>query len=91
LSEWGEEKECRGHMTATHDMAALLAPSASFSTSTTPRRTNNIGGAYVLEIARTSSHYVASTSAPKNTIHLFDRSSFAPVRALAGHGGKTRE
>jgi WD40 repeat protein len=52
-------------------------------------RTNNIGDPYALEITRTASHYVASASAPKNTIHLFDRSSFAPVRALAGHEGGT--
>jgi hypothetical protein len=66
-----------------------LLASASFIGHTSPRRTNNIGDAYVLQIARTASHYVASASAPKNTIHLFDRSSFAPVRALAGHEGGT--
>jgi WD40 repeat protein len=66
-----------------------LLASASFSAFTTPRRTNSIGDAYVPEIARTASHYVASAPAPKNTIHLFDRSSFAPVRALAGHEGGT--
>jgi WD40 repeat protein len=68
---------------------STLLASTSFSTLTSPRRTNNIGDAYVLEIARTASHYVASTFAPKNTTHLFDRSSFAPVRALAGHEGGT--
>jgi WD40 repeat protein len=66
-----------------------LLASASFTGYTSPRRINNIGDAYVLEIARTRSHYVASASAPKNTIHLFDRSSFAPVCALAGHEGGT--
>jgi WD40 repeat protein len=66
-----------------------LLASASFTTFASPKRTNNIGDAYVLEIARTASHYVASASAPKNTIHLFDRSNFAPVYALAGHEGGT--
>jgi WD40 repeat protein len=69
--------------------APSLLASASFTRHTSPRRTTTIGDVYVLEIARTASHYVASASGPKNTIHLFDRSSFAPVRALAGHEGGT--
>jgi WD40 repeat protein len=92
--EWGGEKGCRGHMTATRLLphgppTPTFLASASFTTFASPKRTTNIGDAYVLEIARTASYYVASASAPKNTIHLFDRSSFTPVRALAGHEGGT--
>jgi WD40 repeat protein len=62
-----------------------LQASSLFTTQTLPKRTSQIGDAYVLQIARTASHYAASASAPKNSIHLFDRSTLSLVHTLQGH------
>lgn len=63
-----------------------LVDSPSFSiTSTTVKSTLIPSEAYVLSLATSSSHYAASSSAPFNVIHLFDKADFRKVRDWTGH------
>ena len=64
-----------------------LAESPSFTTTSRPIKSVSLSSdAYVLTLASAHSHYAASSSAPLNAIHLYDKSDLRPVGQLAGHG-----
>ena len=64
-----------------------LVDAPSLVRSHKPIKTETLSsGAYVLSLAALSSVYAASSSAPVNAIHLFDRNSFQVTGQLPGHG-----
>ncbi|TFK56234.1 WD40 repeat-like protein [Heliocybe sulcata] len=63
-----------------------LVASDSFATlSETSKSTTVPSGSYVLSLASLPSCYAASTSAPSNTIHLYDKSDLRVSSTLGGH------
>ncbi|TCD66828.1 hypothetical protein EIP91_000906 [Steccherinum ochraceum] len=63
-----------------------LVDSPSLSVSSTPATSTRLPSeAYVLSLASTSSGYAASSSAPSNSIHLFDKADFRKIRDWVGH------
>lgn len=54
-------------------------------TATTRKATTLASGAYVLSLVSLSSSYAASSSAPSNTIHFFDKSDFRKIREVTAH------
>lgn len=64
---------------------ALVNSSSFTSTNKTIRTVTLPGNAYVLSLASLPSHYAASSSAPTNAIHLFDKSNLRTVSTLPGH------
>ncbi|KAH8106301.1 WD40-repeat-containing domain protein [Cristinia sonorae] len=63
-----------------------LLDSPSLHISHTPVRSSSLPAqAYVLSIAASSSHYAASSSAPSNSIHLFDKADFRKLREWIAH------
>lgn len=63
-----------------------LVDSPELTSYSTPIKTVSLPSeAYVLSLASLSSYYAASSSAPTNGIHLFDKSNLRPVAQLAGH------
>ncbi|EIN10211.1 WD40 repeat-like protein [Punctularia strigosozonata HHB-11173 SS5] len=65
-----------------------LRPSPTLHYSTRPLATAALPSeAYVLALARTSTHYAAAASAPSDAIHLFDRTSLRGVGTFPGHPG----
>lgn len=51
-----------------------------------PRKTTSLPSeAYVLALASTPSSYAASSSAPSNSISLFDKAQFRKTLELQGH------
>lgn len=64
-----------------------LAESPSFTTTTRPVKSTSLPSeAYVLSLASVQSFYAASSSAPLNVIHIFDKANLRPVSQLVGHG-----
>jgi len=67
-----------------------LTESPFFTDTSSPLKSaSGAAGVYVLAIAALPSHYAASSSAPFNAIHLFDKTSFHSVHNLDGHAGGT--
>lgn len=63
-----------------------LADAADFASYARPAKTVVLPSeAYVLSLAALSSYYAASSSAPTNGIHLFDKSDLRTVAQFAGH------
>ncbi|KAI0770747.1 WD40 repeat-like protein [Irpex lacteus] len=63
-----------------------LVDSAAFTTTSRTIRTVTLPAeAYVLSLASLPSLYAASSSAPTNAIHLFDKSNLRAVTTLPGH------
>ena len=64
-----------------------LVESPAFATTSRPIKTTSLPAeAYVLSLAAVQSYYAASSSAPSNTIHFFDKSNLRPVAQVVGHG-----
>lgn len=64
-----------------------LAESAALTTSSRPIKSTSLPSeAYVLSLASVNSFYAASSSAPLNAIHIFDKAQLRPVSQFAAHG-----
>lgn len=63
-----------------------LVDDPSLSISFTPIKSTSLPSeAYVLSLASSISYYAASSSAPSNSIYLFDKESFRKMRDWTGH------
>ncbi|KAI0092445.1 WD40 repeat-like protein [Irpex rosettiformis] len=63
-----------------------LVESATFTSTSKAIRTVSLpSGAYVLSLASLPSLYAASSSAPTNGVHLFDKTNLRAVATLPGH------
>ncbi|KAI0080683.1 WD40 repeat-like protein [Panus rudis PR-1116 ss-1] len=63
-----------------------LVDSPAFTSAKSPLRSVTLPAeAYVLSLASINSHYAAASSAPLNTIHLFDKANLRKTHELQGH------
>lgn len=64
----------------------VAVQSAELSTAARPIKTTSLpGDAYVLSLASAQAYYAASSSAPSNTIYLYDKSNLRPISQMAAH------